>query len=71
MAPEDLTELAKRIDTLRTDALFDETRVPNQGNDPEAEQLVLLALAALESAARFATLASIKESQALAAYRCG
>jgi hypothetical protein len=63
-SPEVLTEISRSIEDLRADFLDD---VERAGVDPEAEQLFLTGLATLEIAQRQMTLASLKQSQALAA----
>lgn len=55
-----LDEFAKAIEKLRTDALFGtdaSDAVPDKGLGPMSEQYYLLALAALDQAHRFATIA--------------
>ena len=56
----DIEELPERIEELRTKFLFEH----GDDLDPEAEQLYLLAIGALEQAERFAKLAVYKTRQA-------
>lgn len=64
---DDLGELAKAIEKLRTDVLFGEDVGLHPdlsvGLSLDAEQYLLLCLAALDQAQRFATLANYKRMQ--------
>lgn len=68
--PKLLSRMAKTIESLRHDFLYDENGdADTAGFDMEAEQFYLSALALLETAQRQMTLASLKQMQALAAHR--
>jgi len=54
VTPEELERFEQSIEHLRMEALFES----GDGFAPDAEQYFLLALAALDSAQRFATLAT-------------
>ena len=59
MTPEELQELHDKISDMRADALFNH----DGAWSPEAEQLFLLALAALDTAQRYAGLAKFAQMQ--------
>jgi len=64
--PEVLRDYAHELDATRMRMLCG---IDDAGSDPESEQFYLLALASLDQAHRFMKLASIKQSQGIAAHR--
>jgi hypothetical protein len=64
MTSEQLALLATTIEKIRIDSLFDETGDP-EALGPDAEQYYLLTLAALETAQRFAKLASFAQRRCI------
>jgi hypothetical protein len=62
MTPEQLREMAARVNDLRIELLCD---VDDTGTDPEASAFVQLALNSLDNAQAFLDLATLKQRRAV------
>lgn len=60
--PENLRELAKKVDEIHGEALFG---IDPAGASPESEQLYLLGISCLEQAKRYFTLANMAQTRAI------